>query len=101
MALEDAWVLADRLDRAPDPAVGLAAYEAARLPRATRVQRAAAQAGRLYHLRAGVREPAHAGLRIASRLAPALIERRFDWIYRHDVTRAIARSPHGACRLLP
>jgi salicylate hydroxylase len=86
MALEDAWVLADRLDRAPDPAVGLAAYEAARLPRATRVQRAAAQAGRLYHLRAGLREPAHAGLRMVSRLAPGLIERPFDWIYRHDVT---------------
>ena len=43
MALEDAWVLAAALDRAADPAAGLAAYAAARLPRATRVQRAAAR----------------------------------------------------------
>ena len=43
MALEDAWVLAAALDRAGDPAAGLAAYAAARLPRAARVQRAAAR----------------------------------------------------------
>ena len=35
MALEDAWVLADCLDLAADPGAGLAAYEAARLARAT------------------------------------------------------------------
>ena len=34
MALEDAWVLAAALDRAADPGEGLAAYAAARLPRA-------------------------------------------------------------------
>ena len=50
MALEDAWVLAAELDRAADPAAGLAAYAAARRPRATRVQRAAARNGRIFHL---------------------------------------------------
>ena len=86
MALEDAWVLAAALDRAPDPVAGLAAYAAARLPRATRVQRAAARSGRLYHLRPGLREPAHAGLRMIGAVAPALLLRRFDWLFGGDVT---------------
>ena len=66
MALEDAWVLAAELALAADPARGLSAYEAARLPRATRVQRAAARNGRIYHLRPGLREPAHLGLAAAA-----------------------------------
>jgi salicylate hydroxylase len=86
MALEDAWVLADRLDRAADPGLGLAAYQAARLPRATRVQRAAARAGRIYHLRGGLREPVQAALGAVSHFAPGLIARRFDWLYGYDVT---------------
>ena len=88
MALEDAWVLAAALDRATDPAAGLAAYAAARLPRATRVQRAAAGSGRLYHLGPGLREPAQAGLRLASAVAPGLLLRRFDWLFGADVTTA-------------
>jgi salicylate hydroxylase len=88
MALEDAWVLADRLDRAADPSLGLAAYQAARLRRVTRVQAAAARAGRLYHLRDGLRQPAQAALGAASRLAPGLLARRFDWLYGHDATAA-------------
>ena len=86
MALEDAWVLAAALERAGDPAAGLAAYAAARQPRAARVQRAAARGGRLYHLRPGLREPAHLALAAASTVAPALLARRFDWLFGHDVT---------------
>ena len=86
MALEDAWVLADCLDLAPDPAEGLAAYEAARLPRATRVQRAAARAGRVYHLRPGLRGPAQAALGAVSALAPELLAGRFAWLFGEDVT---------------
>ena len=64
-------------------------------PRATRVQRAAARSGRLYHLRPG---PARAGARRASArspaVAPALLARRFDWLFGGDVTtmsHAVAR----------
>jgi salicylate hydroxylase len=88
MALEDAWVLADALDQAPDPERGLAAYAAARLPRVTRIQRAAARSGRLYHLRPGARELAHAGLAAASALAPGLLAGRFYWLFGEDVTLA-------------
>jgi salicylate hydroxylase len=86
MALEDAWVLADCLDLADDPGQGLRAYEAARLPRTARVQRAAARAGRIYHLRPGLRGPAQASLRLATAVAPSLLAGRFDWLYGHDVT---------------
>jgi salicylate hydroxylase len=86
MALEDAFVLADCLDLADDPEAGLAAYEAARLPRATRVQRAAARSGRLYHLPPALARPAHAVLRAASMVAPGALAGRFDWIFGRDVT---------------
>jgi 2-polyprenyl-6-methoxyphenol hydroxylase-like FAD-dependent oxidoreductase len=88
MALEDAWVLAARLDLAADPVRGLMAYEADRLPRTTRVQRAAARNGRLYHLRAGRRAVAHLGLRTVSALAPGLLAGRLDWLFGTDVTPA-------------
>ena len=88
MALEDAWVLAAELDLWPDPAAGLAAYEDRRKPRATRVQRAAAQNGRLYHLRNPARRIAHLGLAAASRAAPGALLGRFDWIYGADVVSA-------------
>ena len=87
MALEDAWVLADVLDLAEDPRAGLAAYEAARLPRATRVQRAAARSGRIYHLGPGAaRAGACRRSALASAVAPSLLAGRFDWLFGHDVT---------------
>ncbi len=86
MALEDAFTLADCLDLAADPATGLGAYEDARIARATRVQRAAARSGRLYHLGPGLAAPAHAALRAAAAVAPGALAARFDWIFGHDVT---------------
>jgi salicylate hydroxylase len=88
MALEDAWVLADALDLAEEPERGLMAYEAARLPRTARVQRAAARSGRIYHLGPGLRGPAQAALRGLSAVAPALLAARFDWLFGGDVTGA-------------
>jgi salicylate hydroxylase len=88
MALEDAWVLAAELDLAADPAAGLAAYEDRRKPRASRVQRAAARNGTLYHLREPLRRVAHLGLGVAGRLAPGALLGRFDWIYGADVVSA-------------
>lgn len=86
MALEDAVVLAAALDTAPDVATGLAAYERRRLLRATRVQRASARNGGLYHLGVAMRLPVHAGLKAVSSVAPGMLLRRFDWLYGHDVT---------------
>lgn len=88
MALEDAFVLAAALDAAETPAAGIAAYERARRPRAMRVQRASARNADVYHLAGPARRPLHAGLHAVSTVAPGLLLRRFDWLYRHDVTLA-------------
>jgi salicylate hydroxylase len=91
MALEDAWVLAAELDHAADPLAGLRAYERRRKPRVTRVQRAAARSGRIYHLREPLRTMAHAGMAIAGRVAPSRLMGRFDWIYGEDVVSGTAQ----------
>ena len=88
MAMEDAWVLADALDKAADTAEGLAAYQARRIERATKVIDTASGNAWKYHLSFGpVRFGAHMGLRAVSTLAPKRLLQQFDWIYRHDVTK--------------
>jgi len=49
MAIEDAAVLADCLDRDPDPAAALCAYVAARKPRVAAMAAASAEAGQRFH----------------------------------------------------
>lgn len=87
MALEDAWVLAASLahhDRAED---AFAAYQLARRSRCMRIVAAANGNARAYHLRGPVRGLAHAALRLGGALAPDAPLKRFDWLYRHDVTQ--------------
>lgn len=87
MALEDAWVLGDALERAPDIQTGLAAYQQRREARVRRVVQAAEGNAWKYHLRNPlVRSVAHLGLGAVGRLAPGRLVGQFDWIYRHDVT---------------
>lgn len=87
MALEDAWVLADALDRAESVPTGLGAYEARRRARVERVGRASARNGRLFHLaHPRLRRLAHAGIGLGTRLAPGAALARFDWLYAEDVT---------------
>jgi len=80
LALEDGWTLAATLD---DPH----AWEAARRPRVTRALAAARANAVNYHLTGARRLAAHAGLRLANRIAPAMPMRGFRWLYNHDVTR--------------
>lgn len=87
MALEDAWVLADALERQPTIPQALAQYQARRRARVTRVIGAASRNARNYHLSAGpIRFAAHTLLGLASRHAPDRMLGRFDWLYGHDVT---------------
>ncbi|GHG80023.1 FAD-dependent monooxygenase [Pseudodonghicola xiamenensis] len=89
LALEDAWVLADCLERESDPVTALAMYQARRRDRAVRVIQAANGNAWKYHFRLSpFRELGHLALRLAGSLAPAQAVRQFDWVYRHDVTRA-------------
>lgn len=85
MGLEDAWVLADRLARLP-MAQALAAYQAARLPRCSRIVAAATGNARAYHLSGMQRSLAHTALRLGGKVAPGLALKKFDWLYDFDVT---------------
>jgi salicylate hydroxylase len=88
MALEDAWVLADALAGSDDIDSGLAAYQARRKARVTRVIDAASKNARNYHLSPGpFRFVAHTALGALSRFAPGRMLGRFDWLYGYDVTR--------------
>ncbi len=87
MAIEDAWVLANQLARKNDITKALQAYQAIRKPRATKVQQTALKSGNIYHtanpLARGV---LHTGMRLTSKLSPAIMAGHYDWIYNHDVT---------------
>jgi salicylate hydroxylase len=85
MALEDAWVLADRVTKGGVAA--LPAYEAARKPRVSRVIKAAESNAWRFHLHPGpVRFAAHTAIRLGGRLAPSRMLGAFDWLYGFDVT---------------
>lgn len=85
MAIEDAWVLADKLDTLA-PEAAFAAYEQARKPRTTRVQRTARANGGVYHASGAKALVLRTGLGLISAAGPGLLHRRFDWLYGADVT---------------
>ena len=87
MGLEDAWVLAHALGTHDSPAAALAAYQAARKPRTTRIVAAANANARAYHLSGLPRMIGHTGLRLLGRVSPGTMLSRFDWLYGHDVTQ--------------
>ncbi|MCF1710071.1 FAD-dependent oxidoreductase [Tabrizicola sp. J26] len=88
MALEDAWVLADRLAGASSLEEGLAAYQQAREARCRRIVEAANRNAHAYHLSGPLRDAAHLALKIGGKLAPRFALSRFDWVYQYDVTAA-------------
>ncbi|PWE33985.1 monooxygenase [Maritimibacter sp. 55A14] len=89
MALEDAWVLAKALGAAGgDRAAALAAYQAARVPRVSRVVDAANRNARVYHLSNPLgRRATHAAMRLGGAVMPGFALGQFDWVYGEDVTR--------------
>jgi salicylate hydroxylase len=79
MAIEDAAVLAACFAAEPDDApAALAAYEAARKPRATRVHKAGIETGEHYHYGGTLAALRNAALWIAG---PKLAIKRNDWVY--------------------
>ena len=86
MALEDAWVLANQLDKAARPEEGLAAYQLAREARCRRIVEAANRNAHAYHLSGPLRDAAHLALKIGGKIAPRFALSRFDWVYQYDVT---------------
>ncbi|MDE0765852.1 MAG: FAD-dependent monooxygenase [Amylibacter sp.] len=86
MALEDASVLARSLDSTDDINHALKSYEAIRKLRVTSVQNLAARNGKIFHIsNTFMRIFIHNALRLISKLTPQLLEKRFDWIYKHKI----------------
>ncbi|MEH6361332.1 MAG: FAD-dependent oxidoreductase [Amylibacter sp.] len=87
MAIEDAWVLADQLAKNADIRVALQNYQNIRKPRTTKVQETALKSGRIYHTANPLaRGLLQTGMRLSSKVAPAIMAGHYDWIYDHDVT---------------
>lgn len=83
MALEDAWTLGQSV-KVDD----IAQYQSKRAPRVTKVLKTTQGNAKRYHLRNGpVRIAAHFGLKTISKVAPSMMLKPFDWLYRHDVTQ--------------
>ena len=89
-SLEDAWVLARALERAPSPEDGLRHYEALRLPRTRQVQEASRAAERLFHLEDSD-EVARRNARFAR--AQASMGEGFppgqEWLFAYDAEKAV------------
>lgn len=91
MAIEDAWVLAERLDAGP-VAEALVAYEAARLPRTARVQNTARENAHRFHRRGTIGcLMAFGPMTLATWFAPWILRGRIRWLYEHDVTASPVR----------
>jgi salicylate hydroxylase len=89
MAIEDAWVLSRRLKAATEIPAALAAYEATRKPRTSRVQKGARAQMGLYHKRGlSAQLATYAPMWLAANLTPSIVHTRNDWLYAHDVVRA-------------
>ncbi|WP_299295781.1 FAD-dependent monooxygenase [uncultured Tateyamaria sp.] len=87
-ALEDAWTLADVLDRAESDVAGaLAQFYAKRIGRVSRIQAGSRANARLFHRASLAGRIAFYGpMAIGARLVPQLIHARQDWVYRYDAT---------------
>ncbi|MFV3075340.1 FAD-dependent monooxygenase [Niveispirillum fermenti] len=86
MAVEDAFVLGRALETyAGDHARAFQAYQAARIPRTTRVvQAASANAGRFHN--PALAEAAGAQAYVDREWDPERVAERYEWLFRHDVT---------------
>lgn len=89
MAIEDAWVLAEEMDRHDDLQEGFSAYQERRRHRVARIVAASRGNTHIYHLSPKpLRGIAHRGMRLLGALSPERMLARYDWLYGHDVTRA-------------
>ena len=78
-ALEDAVTLAEKLKNADDIPAALRAYEQLRIPRTQKMQSAARNVGRIYHLP----RPLSVGRDLVmERIGGAGLIRQNEWIYR-------------------
>jgi salicylate hydroxylase len=88
MAIEDAWVLAQKIAAFPNnPSQAFNHYEKARKPRASKVQATSRRNGQLYHQHSSAGQMLfYSPLWLASRLTPNFFASQLDWLFAEDVT---------------
>ena len=92
MAIEDAWVLSEKLDKASKDSNSidkyLQSYQLARRARTIKVQKEASANMKRFHLRSPITQLAAYGpLWMAGKVSPNIFHARQDWLYGHDVTK--------------
>ncbi len=87
MAIEDGYLLAAIADRADGPQQIGAEFQALRLPRLKKIQRATARNGRLFHLPHPFRYIAQKGLVMANQWAPEFLLWQQNPVYQYDPTQ--------------
>ncbi len=87
MALEDAWVLAEEMDKHDDIQDAFTAYRKRRHRRVSKIVKGASKNTRVYHMaNPAKRYVAHQAMRLAGRIAPDRILDKYNWLYGLDVT---------------
>lgn len=92
MAIEDGLVLARCLEAHDDVPTGLAAYEAARIDRTSRVVRGSAENGRRFH-NTTLSDAAQAQRYVDGEWQEKKVEERYDWLFRYDATSVSIEAP--------
>lgn len=86
-AIEDAYVLASKVEAGGDVPAALRSYEDVRKPRTSRIQAASRANMKTFHKRSPAEQAATYGpMWIAGQLLPGVVRSRLDWIYGYDVT---------------
>jgi len=92
MAIEDGLVLARCLEAYDDVPTALAAYEAARIERTSRVVRGSAENGRRFHSNS-LSDAAQAEHYVDTEWQEKKVEERYDWLFRYDATSVSIDAP--------
>ena len=88
MAVEDAWVIADKLSAIPSIPDALQAYQNARLSRTSGVQAGSRANAKTFHKPTRAQQIATYGpMWLAGKIAPNVIYKRQDPLYGYDVTQ--------------
>ncbi|WP_412505468.1 FAD-dependent monooxygenase [Roseovarius sp. SYSU LYC5161] len=88
MALEDAWIVADSLERETELGRALSVYQGRREHRARKIVATANKNGWRYHVAfRPLRGVLHTGMRLAGMMAPRQVLKQFRWIYDYDAVK--------------
>lgn len=89
MAVEDAWVIARELSKeGRSVEASLKAYQDFRLLRTQKAQFVSRDNMKIFHQRSRIDQlKTYGPMWLAGHIAPELVKRRLDWLYRFDVTK--------------